>query len=281
MTVGFIGTGSMGSILIESFIQSGSLEPGQVIASNRTMQKVRQLATRYPGLRVASSNTETARESDLIFICVKPSEFKTVVDEIEPFVSAAQIVVSITSPVQIRHLESRLACKVAKIIPSITNYVCSGPSLCIYGSRINREDRLLLEDLMGSVSRPIEIKEQFTRVTSDISSCGPAFIAFFLQKFVDAAVEETGINRDHAARLGCEMLFGTGKLLTEGELTLEQLQRRVSVPGGITAEGLRILGAELDGVFHQLIRTTHAKYEEDLDKLDLLFGSEKVNPQQY
>lgn len=280
MKVGFIGTGSMGSTIIEALIQSGALEPSQLIASNRTRNKVQQLAAQYPGLQLASSNVETVQESDIVFLCVKPSEFKAVLNEIAQYVKPSLIVVSITSPVLISHLERQLSCKIAKIIPSVTNYVWSGASLCMYGSRIQTEDRLLLEQLMMSVSRPVQVPEQYTRITSDISSCGPAFIAFFVQKWIEAAVEVTGIERNEAERLASEMLLGTGKLLTEGGFSLEHLRQRVAVPGGITAEALRLLDSELDGVFQQLIQVTHAKYEEDLHKVESqLFGEELNRPQ--
>ncbi|SYX82480.1 late competence protein ComER [Paenibacillus alvei] len=280
MKVGFIGTGSMGSTIIEALIQSGALEPSQLIASNRTRNKVQQLAAQYPGLQLASSNVETVQESDIVFLCVKPSEFKAVLNEIAHYVKPSLIVVSITSPVLISHLERQLSCKIAKIIPSVTNYVWSGASLCMYGSRIQTEDRLLLEQLMMSISRPVQVSEQYTRITSDISSCGPAFIAFFVQKWIEAAVEVTGIERNEAERLASEMLLGTGKLLTEGGFSLEHLRQRVAVPGGITAEALRLLDGELDGVFQQLIQVTHAKYEEDLHKVESqLFGEELNRPQ--
>ncbi|GAV12326.1 late competence protein ComER [Paenibacillus sp. NAIST15-1] len=280
MKVGFIGTGSMGSTIIEALIQSGALEPSQLIASNRTRNKVQQLAAQYPGLQLASSNVETVQESDIVFLCVKPSEFKAVLNEIAQYVKPSLIIVSITSPVLISHLERQLSCKIAKIIPSVTNYVWSGASLCMYGSRIQTEDRLLLEQLMMSISRPVQVSEQYTRITSDISSCGPAFIAFFVQKWIEAAVEVTGIERNEAERLASEMLLGTGKLLTEGGFSLEHLRQRVAVPGGITAEALRLLDGELDGVFQQLIQVTHAKYEEDLHKVESqLFGEELNRPQ--
>ncbi|MNG18786.1 late competence protein ComER [compost metagenome] len=67
------------------------------------------------------------------------------------------------------------------------------------------------------------------------------------------------------------MTLGTGKLLTTGGFNPISLQKRVSVPGGITAEGLRILEKELCGVFSQVITATHAKYEEDIEKAEQLF----------
>ncbi|ALP38307.1 competence protein [Paenibacillus sp. IHB B 3084] len=281
MKVGFIGTGSMGSLLIESFIHSNALKPQQISASNRTYSKVAELARRYPGLHAAQSNRETAADSDILFICVKPLESKAVTDEIRNVITEEQIVVSITSPVQIRILEHSLKAKVSKIIPSITHQVGSGASLCIHGSRITEEDRSLLEELMSHISRPIRVKESHTRITSDFSSCGPAFLAFFMDQWIHAAVQATGIDRTELCALAGEMIIGTGKLLTEGGMTPAELQARVAVPGGITAEALALLDISLRSVFPELIRATHNKYEEDMQKIDASFGLKQINPQQY
>ncbi|WP_342426616.1 late competence protein ComER [Paenibacillus sp. FSL L8-0158] len=281
MKVGFIGTGSMGSLLIESFINSNALKPQQISASNRTQSKVTELARRYPGLHAAQSNRETAAESDVLFVCVKPLESKAVTDEIRNVITEEQIVVSITSPVQIRILEHALKAKVSKIIPSITHQVGSGASLCIHGSRITEEDRFLLEELMSHISRPIRVKESHTRITSDFSSCGPAFLAFFMDQWIQAAVQATGIDRTELCALAGEMIIGTGKLLTEGGMTPAELQARVAVPGGITAEALALLDISLHSVFPELIQATHNKYEEDMQKVDVSFGLKPINRQQY
>ncbi|WP_159886492.1 late competence protein ComER [Paenibacillus puerhi] len=277
MRVGFIGTGSMGSILIEAFIRSGALNPEQVVATNRTLSKVEQLAEHVPGLRVALSNKEAATDADLLFVCVKPLEFKTVIDDIRPAVTSEQLLISITSPVLIRQLEEQLPCKIAKIIPSITNYVLSGAALCIYGNRTMPEDEVLLENLLSHIGTPIRVSEQYTRISSDLSSCGPAFLAYFIEKFVEAAVHATGISVQEATLLASEMTLGTGKLLTTGGFTPAALQKRVAVPGGITAEGLRIMEKELGGVFCDLVRTTHAKYDEDVEKVEARFFGTQVD----
>jgi competence protein ComER len=276
MKVGFIGTGSMGTILVESLLRSGALLPKDVSASNRTYAKAAKLAKAYPGLTAARSNNELAKQQDIIFLCVRPSEFKNVIDEIRDSVHESQLIVSITSPVQIRHLEDQIPCKISKVIPSITNFVNSGATLCIHGDRMTEEDKEVLEKLLCHISTPIRVAESFTRVISDISSCGPAFLAFIVQKLIDAAVEETGLPRETAVRLACEMTLGTGQLLTSGGFTPDMLQERVAVPGGITAEGLKLLQKRTEGAFNELIRTTHAKYEEDLDRVETLFYGQRI-----
>ncbi|TCZ77256.1 late competence protein ComER [Paenibacillus albiflavus] len=271
MKIGFIGTGSMGSILIDAFIHSGALLPTDMVISNRTIDKAKQLADKHTGLEVAKSNIEVMLKCDLIFLCVKPKEYKNVIDEIRTISLDSQIIVSITSAVLIEHLEEWLPCKIAKVIPSITNYVRSGATLCMYSERMLEEDVRVIEDLLAYISKPLRVDEAYTRICSDISSCGPAFMAFFLQKFIDAAILKTGISRELATELASEMLYGTGMLLTSGGMDPTTLQQKVSVPGGITAEGLSMMENELDGMFIELVHTTHAKYEEELAKVKSLF----------
>jgi len=275
MNIGFIGIGSMGNLLIDAFIRSGALKPSQIKASNRTFSKAESLAERYPGIRAFPSNSEAAAGCDMVFLCIKPHEYKKIIDELQDKLQPNQILISITSPVMLQQLEDWLPCKIAKVIPSITNYVCRGATLCMFGSRIDDTDAQKLNQLLSFISEPLHIDERHTRIVSDLSSCGPAFMAFMVQKFIDAAVEETGIDRDEATAIASTMFSGTGQLLTEGKMTPEQLQARVSVPGGITARALELLNLKLDGVFNEVIRTTHAKYHEDLAKVsDSLYGEE-------
>jgi len=268
MNVGFIGTGSMGGVLIQAFIKSNALKPDQILITNRTIKKAEQLVEMHPGIHLSHSIQELVIHSDILFLCVKPMEFRSVLDIIAPLIRKEQVIVSITSPVLIRHLESKLPCKIAKIIPSITNFERSGATLCMYGSLMTDKDKELLESLLCHISAPVRIDERHARVTSDISSIGPAFMAFFVEQLVQAAVELTGISRGEANRLAGEMLLGTGLLLTSGGYSPETLQQRVSVPGGITAKALQLLQKRTDGIFLDVIKATHAKYEEDLNKVE-------------
>lgn len=279
MKIGFIGAGSMGSLLIEAFIVAEATEPNQIYVSNRTFAKVEKLALKFPGLQAEATNVAVAQRSDIIFLCIKPHEFAQVVAEIKSYLTKDKLVVSITSPVLLRQLEQELDCQIAKVIPSITNKMWSGATLCIYGKQITKAHQTELEKLLAYISEPIRIEESFTRIVSDISSCGPAFFAFLLQQFIEAAVEETGIARDEAMMIAGNMLLGTGLLLTEGGMTTEDVQQRVAVPGGITAQALAMLQRDTVGIFNNLIRTTHNKYYEDLEKVQATFNKEEVSEQ--
>ncbi|PTM59547.1 late competence protein ComER [Desmospora activa] len=275
MTIGFIGTGSMGSTLIQAFIDAKRLAPEEIVVYNRTRSKAEKLQKQYPGLRIAANNRELVQQTPIFFLCIKPHEFRTVLDEIKDHVHDDQIAVSITSPVMIRDLEEWLPAKIAKIIPSITQAVLSGNSLVIPGTRLSETDRNTLWNLFAAISRPLLIEENHVRIASDLACCGPAFMANLLEKLADAAVEETQLPREQALSLVTQMTEGLGGLLSVGGFTLQSLQERVAVPGGITRKGLDLLDAEIGPVFHDLIRLTHTKYAADIQQVKSSFQTEK------
>lgn len=276
VVVGFIGTGSMGSVLIHALIRSNALKPEQLIIHNRTAEKAEALAEQYPGIQVSFSPVETAVSSDLLFICVKPLEYVSVLEKISIFLLREKQLISITSPVTIRQLEEAVACKVAKVIPSLTNYEHSGTTLCMYSSRMEAKDIKFLESILCHISVPVRIDEQFVRISSDITSVGPAFLAFFVEQLVEAAVKLTGIPRQEANRLAGEMVLGTGLLLTSGGFSLTGVQEKISVPGGIAEKALNKLRSHTENLFDQIIETTHRKFEEDTVMVDAMFAKCKL-----
>ncbi|HWI65109.1 MAG TPA: pyrroline-5-carboxylate reductase dimerization domain-containing protein, partial [Symbiobacteriaceae bacterium] len=60
----------------------------------------------------------------------------------------------------------------------------------------------------------------------------------------------------------CELLERTG-------LTFDDVIARVSTPGGITADGIKVLDEQLAGVWEQVIETTIVKEEAKKAKVEL------------
>lgn len=267
MQLGFIGTGSMGSILIDAFLSSKTVLPNQVIAYNRTPFKVMQIAERYPGFNVARDNAEVVKTAKIVLLCVKPFEYKLALAEITPVLTKQHILITITSPIKIAELEELLPCPVVRVIPSITNAARSGLTLCEFGTSATEEVRGTILTLFSEISSPIEITEDFLRVSADLSSCGPAFVSYLLQQMIAAAVEETGISVEAATYITSQMVIGFAELLKQGVFSLPALEQRVCVPGGITGEGLRPLKEGVPGLFNEVFRRTHRKFAEDIEEV--------------
>ncbi len=273
MNIGIIGTGNMGKILIDAFIESIAVPPSNLTITNRTLSKARKIGESYPDIKVVETSEDVVAASDLIFICVKPLEIHPLLEKLNKDLPKTKCIVSITSPVAVSQLESVVDCQVARVIPSITNRALAGVSLITFGESCNEGTRNYIETLFNHISETVHIEDSITRVASDIVSCGPAFFSYLLRRFVDAAVKETKISEDQAITLASGMIVGMGKLIEKEIFTLQTLQEKVCVKGGVTGEGIKVLEAELGEMFEHLFQSTHAKYYEDIEEVSKQFNS--------
>jgi competence protein ComER len=270
VNVGFIGMGNMGQMLVTALASTNIFEPGELMASTRDSDKLRRLAGALPNLRVAYSNRELAQRCQTIFLCLKPGETKAVLAEIAPYLSPDRLLVLITNTIDIPKLESTVQCRVAKVIPSMVQSIQRGVSLVMCGERCTAHDKAFLLRLMGAISDPIYIAESQARVASDLTSCGPAFISYIFRAMVHAARQyQPDLPIDTLNQMVRTTASATFELLARTGLTFDDVITRVSTPGGITADGIKVLDEQLAGVWEQVIETTLIKEEVKKAKVDL------------
>ncbi|WP_409251435.1 late competence protein ComER [Bacillus sp. SCS-153A] len=272
MKVGIVGTGNMGGILLEAFLESGAISPSDLNVVNRTRAKAEKFKRKFHDITIYNEPANLIENSDVIFICVKPLDIYELLKSCQSSITREKCIVSITSPISVEQIESLADCSCMRVIPSITNRALSGVSLFSYGSRCTKEWQDAVWKLLSTISTPVIINENITRVSSDIVSCGPAFFTYLTRKFIQGAVSETEIDESTATVLASEMLIGLGELLKKEVYTLPALQEKVCVKGGITGEGISSMEANLGELFHELFRATHKKFDEDLEETRKQFG---------
>jgi competence protein ComER len=259
MNTGFIGTGSMGRMLLRSLLRAGALLPGNVWATNRTAGKVDALATEFPGIHVTGSR-QLAASCDLIFLCVRSGDVASVLAQMDPEFYPGQLLVTTTSTFPLKMLEDRVPCRVAKLIPSITQEIRSGVSLLLYGSRVTAEDRRLLEDLLERISRPVVIPESQARPAIALASGGPALIAYLLDSMArEASRANSELPYELASTLVRETVSATLRLMAETKMSEEEVIRRVATPGGMTELGIKILSEHVPQAWQAVFRETAEK----------------------
>lgn len=259
---GFIGTGSMGGMLIRQFIRTGVAAPGDITACSRTGASARALATET-GITVKDSNLEVAGNADVVFICVRPLDVHDVLVGIHDVLSKNTLLVSIASCVTLADLSawSGPDVRCARIIPSVTAEEHSGISLVTWGSSVTPADKELVFSLFSAIGTPVEIEERHIEVYSDLTSCAPALFAAMMQEYAAAAVRKEGVPPALAEFLVRHAMIGTAWLLTGKETGFGDIIGRVATKGGITEEGVSVLRKRLPGVYDELLDATLAKHE--------------------
>jgi pyrroline-5-carboxylate reductase len=255
-TIGFIGTGHMGSILVRKLIETGAIKAEEIYVSNRTPEKAEQLA-RETGVR-AGDNRDVARSSDVIFLCVRPLDINGVLNELGELITAEKLIVSVAGDFSLQQLQDHGLARVARAIPSITCENRLGVTLIALGDNATQIDRSLLLSIFGAIGDPIVVAEDHFEVMTDLTSCGPGYIAALLREFALAA-SWMGIPRDQAEKLMKKTIIGTARLLEDEGF--EELISCVATKGGITEEGVRVINAQAPKMFCHLFQATRAKHE--------------------
>jgi competence protein ComER len=257
---GFIGTGSMGSMLVRKLTGNGIIAPDAVSASSKSGLSARVLAE-MTGITAAPSNTAAAAGAGVLFICVKPAVVRDVLTEVRPVLEPGTLVVSIAGGVTLADLEEWAgpAHRYVRVIPSVAAEQEAGVSLVAWGRGVRPEDRALVLRLFNAIGTAVETDEEHLGLYTDLTSCAPAFIAVLMREFAAAAVRTGGIEPAMAEFLVRKTLAGTARILDDDTTGFDTLVCRVATKGGTTEEGVRVLEARLPAVYDEVLRATKEK----------------------
>jgi pyrroline-5-carboxylate reductase len=239
-TIGFIGAGKMGAALIQGVISSGLAEPKEIIASD-IVEERKRLVSRH-GIRVTASNGEVARESQVIFVCVKPKDVAQVLEEMGPYLTPGHIIISIAAGIRISYIESRVprGVRVVRVMPNLACQVGEVAAAYAQGSRATAEDALLTQVVFGALGVCLQVREEQLDAVTGLSGSGPAYVYLLLQGLIDGGVK-AGLPPSTARLLAIQTLRGAAKLANSDRQELEDLIQQVATPGGTTVEGLKVL----------------------------------------
>lgn len=271
--VGFIGYGSMGSMLVNGFLAAGILQPDQVVVSTRSQSKLTGLLERWP-VEITDNNERVAEQSRTLFLCTKPLEVKDVLQRILPYLTSGTHLISIAASLTIGDLENLYHGKITKVIPSFTSEIGKGISLICHNELVKPEDAAYVEGLFASLSKPKIIAEENFEAAADLTSCAPGLIAAIFREFVEAGVRHSTLSEKEAAEMVMSTLYGTAKLMIERRTGFDETIARVATKGGITEEGVLVLKAKLPEVFNEVFSKTLGKHRIVKDLIKRQFSKD-------
>lgn len=263
--IGIIGTGSMGCMLIRSFIRSGAVVPHRIIAANRTPEACSAIATET-GVVEAENNRALTKEADIIILCVRQPDVAAVIQEIADLLTDDTLLISVASDVSVSELGALTTAHIVRVMPSVTSEQLKGVSLIVFSESATPIDRQEVLSLFGAIGTPVVIPEQEMEAYTTLTSCAPAFFAAMVREFAASATRMTGIPADEAERLARETVIGTAALLEVPNTSAADVIRRVATPGGITEEGVHVLSRDFPPVCDKIFTATarkHAAFHTD------------------
>lgn len=270
--IGFIGYGSMGKMLAEKLVECGALTPEQITVTRRDVTRLEEAKSTLPGIQTTESITELTNTCKCIFICVKPVEFKEVLEQMKPHMSHEKHIISIAGTVSIQNIESMIKCKITKMIPTLLTEVNKGITLVCHNGLVTADDAAFVEELIQKIGKIRTIPEAVFPIATELTSCAPGFFAALFQEYIEAGHRHgAGMSREDIAELTLQTLQGTLVLMSEKKMDFEQVITRVATKGGITEEGVKVIKKHLPAVFDELFDETLQKRARVAEKINTDF----------
>ena len=253
--IGFIGFGNMGSAICDGMLAAGVIPPGNVNACAHDWEKLLD-NTEKRGINACMTAGETAENSDLIVVAVKPYMVRTVLEPIKDKL-IGKAVVSIAAGCGFDFYEEFLIEGTNHISTVPNTPVAIGQGIIVTEEKHSLTDEQLavFEELFGAIGVVEYVDAAHVSVAGTLSGCGPAFAAMFIEALGDAGVKY-GLKRPVAYRLAAQMIAGTGSLYMETGTHPGAMKDAVCSPGGTTIRGVSAL--EENGFRSALIKAIDA-----------------------
>ncbi len=240
-TFGFLGCGNMGGALAQAAAKA--IPADRLAVCDADPSKTAELTRRRQA--TAADAQTVARESEYLFLAVKPQGLAALFEQIRPVLSARTdgfVLVSMAAGVSLADLRALAGfdCPVIRMMPNTPVGVGQGMILYAANEQVTSP---MLEGFLGGLSHAGRfdcIPERLIDAAGAISGCGPAFVYLFAEALADGGVA-CGLPRDKAQMYAAQTLLGSAQMLLESGRHPGQLKDAVCSPGGTTIAGVRAL----------------------------------------
>ncbi len=230
--LGFIGAGNMGSAIMKGIgFQHTDV---QVYAYDKDPEKLAAANAIH-----CKSENEVVSLCKYVLLAVKPQVLGEVLDKIKPDVTPDTVFISICAGISEKFIRAHTIpdAKVVLVMPNTPMMLGSGASAISADDKTSAEEFMFAKAVIESCGIAEIIPIDKMKEIICINGSSPAFIYLFAKGFIDYA-EANGIDGSAALQLFAATLKGSADMLTKSGMTVDQLIKQVSSPGGTTIAGL-------------------------------------------
>ncbi|HLV81846.1 MAG TPA: pyrroline-5-carboxylate reductase [Chthonomonadaceae bacterium] len=272
--IGVIGAGAMGRALCEGLVLAGAAPANRILVSDAKAGRVQSLHASL-GIRVAESNSQVAKYTDVILLAVPGPEVLPLLAEVAEALrreagKPLPLIISLASGVPLSALESHLSepLAVVRAVANLPLQVAAGASAYARGTNADAPQMALAARIFTSLGIAVEVPESLLDTVLALSGAGPAYAFLILEAMIDGGVQ-AGLPRETARQLAAQTLLGSARMVLETGQHPAQLRDLVAEPASPAATALAAL--ERDGLRPALIdaialATAHSRELERPDK---------------
>ncbi|WP_300379757.1 pyrroline-5-carboxylate reductase [Clostridium sp.] len=236
--IGFIGCGNMGKAMLNGIINSNIITSDNIIVSTKSNESKESISKEF-NVNTTLDNKEVAKNSDILFLAVKPNIYKDVINEINDFIMDNTIIVSIAAGIKINDIEGWLnkPYSIIRIMPNTPALVKEGMTAVCPNKNVKDNELDTIIGILKSFGEYELLEENYFDAFIALCGSSPAYVFVFIEAMADAAVK-LGIPRKKAYKMAEQSILGSAKLALETGLHPGELKDMVCSPSGTTIEAI-------------------------------------------
>ena len=239
MKILIIGGGNMGLTYAKSFLRSHIADKDQMMILERSAEKATELSRLDVGT-IYGSPDGCLENADLIILAVKPQDASTLFGSIKPFVDPQQVFLSIMAGVKISTIADQLGAeKVIRAMPNLPAQIGMGMTVFTSSEAVTRIELVTVQNLLNTTGKTLYVEQEAAiDAATAISGSGPAYVWFFMQAMMQAALDMS-FSESEAELLVSQTFRGAIELYNKSDLSFQEWIDRVSSKGGTTEAAMR------------------------------------------
>lgn len=257
--IAIIGGGNLGSAIAEGLIQSGFVQPVQILITKRNIKTLAALEEK--GVLVSDDNTEAIKFADLVILAIKPFQVDDVLSSLQLlFDENRHVLVSVVTGVSISQIHQALNKKISTVRAMPNTAIAIQESMtCISAREVSSQQLEYVKELFNQLGKVVVIEEKLMNAATVLAACGTAYALRYVRANIQGGIE-IGFDANTANLIAAQTVKGAVELLLQKHTHPEQEIDKVTTPKGCTIAGLNEM--EHQGFSSSLIKGVIASYDK-------------------
>ncbi len=232
----------MGLTFARSFLRAHLVAPDDLLILEKKGERVAALRQQQAG-QVFDDPEACLPMADLVILAVKPQDAPVLYDRIGPLADPQQLFLSIMAGVRMQRIREALGVtKVIRAMPNLPAQVGRGMTTFTASPEVSRVELVTVQNLLNTTGKTIYVeREEAIDASTAISGSGPAYVYFFMQALMDAALA-MHFTDSEAELLVTQTFEGAVELFQKSDLSCSEWIQRVSSRGGTTEAAMGSFG---------------------------------------
>ena len=263
MRFAFLGGGNMAEALVKGLLTGLAIDPRHIVATDIVRDRCDYLRKTY-GVGTLQDNSLAVRDSQVVFLAVKPQTVPALLASVAPIVGRDKLVVSIAAGIPLSTLQHALPdnSRIIRVMPNTPALVLEGAAGISASAAATEADIALVESIFNAVGRATVVSDSMMDTVTGLSGSGPAFVFALIEGLSDGGVL-MGLDRPTSTMLAAQTVMGAAKMVLETGRHPGELKDMVTSPAGTTIAAMEALEeGGLRGLMMAAVRRATERSEE-------------------